>query len=232
MAPIGGCFVAERRGGEPVGSYHETLIKENRDLVDRARDHPFMTQIAAGTIPKERFLGWLSQNYHWTRNFEHFLATLGGHAPRALRQQFCQAMLNLHREIELFEEFCAKTGAKLTESQVNLACDSYANFLTAAVQTRTFEEALVACYASNYVFCEAWKRVRDTQAKPGPWQDFVELWTHEGFTEWVNRLADFVDQSAESATSETRKLMAQTFPKAISYSIRFWASALDGGEDW
>jgi thiaminase/transcriptional activator TenA len=211
-----------------VASYHETLINENADLVDRARNHPFMAQIAAGTIPKERFLGWLSQNYFWTRNFERFLAALGARAPRALGRQFCEAMLNLHGEIELFEELCAKTGANLTDRPVSLDCDAYASFLTATVQTHTFEEALVACYASNHVFCEAWKMVRDTQAKPGPWQGFVDLWTHEGFTEWVNHLAAFVDQSAEIASSETRKLMAQTFPMAIRYSIRFWATALDG----
>ena len=214
-----------------MGSYHETLIKENTDLVDRARNHPFPAQIAAGTISKEHFLGWLSQNYLWTRNFERFLATLGARAPRVLSRSFCEAMLNLHGEIELFEELCAKTDANLTECQMNLDCDASANFLTATVQTRSFEEALVACYASNYVFCEAWMRVKKTQAKPGPWQDFVELWTHEGFTQWVKHLADFVDRSAELSSSETRKLMARTYPMAIRYSIRFWSSALDGGDE-
>jgi thiaminase/transcriptional activator TenA len=214
-----------------VGNYHEILIKEHADLIDRARNHPFMAQIAAGTIPKERFLGWLSQNYLWARNFERFLAALGGRAPRALGRPFCEAMLNLHGEIELFEELCAKTEANLTSCRMNLACDAYANFLTATVQTRSFEEALVACYASNYVFCEAWKWVKKTQAKPGPWQDFVDLWTDEGFTQWVNHLGSFVDKSAERVSAENRQLMFERFPMAIHYAIRYWASALDG-EDW
>jgi thiaminase len=214
----------------PVGSYHETLIKENSDLIDRARNHPFMTQIAAGTISKEHFLDWLSQNYIWARNFERFLAALGSRAPRILGRPFCEAMLNLHGEIELFEELCAKTEANLAASRPNLACDSYSNFLTATVHTRTFEEALVACYASNYVFCEGWKHIKKTQAKPSPWQDFVELWTHQGFTDWVNHLADFVDKCAEQASAETRELMAWTFPLAVRYALQYWASVL-GGED-
>jgi thiaminase len=190
-----------------------------------------MVQIAAGTIRKEHFLGWLSQNYLWARNFERFLAALGGRAPRALGRPFCEAMLNLHGEIELFEELCARTEANLTDCRMNPACDAYANFLTATVQTRSFEEALVACYASNYVFCEAWKQVKKTQAKPGPWQDFVELWTDEGFTQWVRHLGEFVDESAERASAEMRQLMFERFRMATHYAIRYWASALDG-EDW
>jgi len=209
-----------------VSRYHETLIKEDADLVDRARNHPFWVQIAAGTIPQERFLRWLSQNYLWVRNFERFLAALGARAPRTLSRPFCEAMLNLHGEIELFEELCAKARACLTESRMNLPCDAYANFLTATVQTRSFEEALVACYASNFVFQEGWKHVKQTQTSPSPWQEFVELWTHEGFTEWVNTLADFVDRSAESAPPETRRSMSEKFQLAIQYSIRYWASVL------
>jgi thiaminase/transcriptional activator TenA len=190
-----------------------------------------MAQIAAGTLPRERFLSWLSQNYLWARNFERFLATLGSRAPRALGRSFCEAMLNLHGEIELFEELCAKAGANLTDCRRNMACDAYANFMTATVQTRSFEEALVACYASNYVFCEAWMQVKRSQEAPGPWQDFVELWTHEGFTGWVNHLAKFIDRSAGGASPETLRFMSQTFPMAIHYSIRHWASALDG-DDW
>lgn len=211
-----------------MGSYHETLIKEHADLIDRARNHPFMTQIAAGTIPKEQFVGWLSQNYLWARNFEGFLAALGARAPRTLGRPFCEAMLNLHGEIELFEELCAKTDACLKDCRVSLACDAYANFLIAAVHTRSFEEALVACYASNYAFNEAWKQVKRTQAGPGPWQDFVDLWTHEGFTEWVKHLADFIDKCAEGASPGIQALMSRKFSMAIRYSINFWTSALEG----
>jgi thiaminase/transcriptional activator TenA len=209
-------------------SHHETLIKEHADLVDRARRHPFIEQIAAGTLSSDCFLGWLCQNYLWTRNFENFLASLGARAPRSLNRMFCEAMLTLHGEIELFEELCAKTEACLTDCRMNLACDAYANFLTVTVQTRGFEEALVACYAANYVFREGWMYVKQTQREPGPWQDFVELWTHEGFTEWVAHLADFVDRSAEGAEPDTLRRMSERFSMAIQYQIRYWSSVLDG----
>jgi len=214
-----------------VSSYHETLIKEHADLIDRSRGHPFMAGIAAGTIPDDQFLAWLSQNYLWTRNFERFLAKIGARSTKKLARPFCEAMLNLHGEIELFEELSAKTDAKLANGVMNYECHAYASFLAATVFTRPFEEALVACYASNYAFREAWLRVKETQTTKSPWQDFVDLWSQEGFTHWVSTLAGFVDKCAEGASEKSLHGMSETFRMALIYGVHFWSSTIDGSGD-
>lgn len=214
-----------------MDGYHEKMIKEHAALIDRARRHPFMEKVAAGTIPESQFLDWLSQNYLWTRNFERFLANLGARAPKGLSRSFCEAMLNLHGEIELFEEISAKTDAKLVNGRMNFACAAYANFMTATVFTRTFGEGLVACYASNYAFREAWVHAKQTQSEPSRWQEFVDLWSQEGFKHWVDTLASLVDKCAETAPEESLPRMSETFRFAVMFSIKFWSSTMDGEDD-
>lgn len=210
--------------------FHETLIGDNADLLKQMCHHPFLQQMADGTIPDERFLRWLTQDYLWIREFEQALAILASRAPRGMRRPFFEALLNLHAEIELFEETAARAGADISKGKMSLTCHAYANFLLATSVVRSFEEALVVFYASEQAYLEAWSYVKLNQTKPSPWQEFIELWTQEGYRQWVDSLGRQVDAAAEAASPTVIDLMKQTYRIGLDYELRFWSMAFEGDD--
>jgi thiaminase/transcriptional activator TenA len=213
-----------------MSPFHETLLRDNAELLGRARTHPLMIQIANGTLPEDRFLAWVSQNYVWVRDFERFLANLSSRAPRVLGKAFCEALLNLHGEIELYEEICARTPADVKSARHSYHSSASSNLLLATVLVRSFEEALTACYAYQTAFREAWVHAQQQQKQQGPWQDFVSLFAAKGFSLWVERLAGFVDVIAEQTSEAQRNLMSEIFPMGIHYNLRYWDGVLQGSE--
>ena len=183
-----------------MARFHETLIAENSELLKKACDHPFLRNLADGTITDEQFLRWLLQDYLWVREFEQALAVLASRAPREVRRPFFEALLNLHAEVELFEETAARAGVDIRHGEMCLSCHAYASFLLATSVVRSFEEAIIAFYASDLAYLDAWSFVKRSQKKQSPWQEFIDLWTQEGYRHWVETLAKMVDDVADAAS--------------------------------
>jgi thiaminase len=211
--------------------FHDALLLENADLFKAATEHRFLKQVADGTITKDQFQRWLAQDHFWVREFEQALAILASRAPRQMRRAFFEALLNLHSELELFEETAAGAGVDFAKGKMSQICNAYGSFLLSSSVVRTFEEGLVAVYASEVTYLEAWSYVKRNQTKPSPWQEFVELWTGEGFRTWVESTGGMVDASAEAASPAVRSLMQRSFELALRYELRFWESAFEG-TDW
>lgn len=59
----------------------QSLVEHSRDLIEKVRRHPFLIQIADGTIPDPSFLRWFEQNGLWVSEFERFLCFLSARLP-------------------------------------------------------------------------------------------------------------------------------------------------------
>lgn len=210
-----------------MARFHETLIAENAELLKQACEHPFLRSLADGTITDEQFLRWLSQDYLWVREFEQALAILASRAPREMRRPFFESLLNLHAEVELFEETAARAGIDLLHGEMCVSCHAYASFLLATAVAKSFEEAIMAFYASELTYLEAWSFVKRSQKQKSPWQEFIDLWTHEGFRQWVETIAKCADEIADSASPATRERMARTFRMGLRYERIFWDVAIE-----
>lgn len=207
---------------------HATLVAGSADLIQKMLVHPFVVEIADGTLSDERFMRWLAQDYLWIRDFEQFLAILGARAPLEVRRPFFEALINLHGEIELFEEIAARNDVDIRGARMCFACNAYANFLHATVGMKSFAEALSACYGSEYAYLAAWGRVKATQKGPSRWQEFIDLWSSDLFAVWVESLGKMIDAISESSPTVPLDRMQDAFRMAIRYEIRFWDMAYDG----
>ncbi len=213
-----------------MAPFHEILATENAGLLERARIHRLFTAVATGTIQDDRFLAWLAQNYLWVREYERFVMTFALSAPDDLRDALSEALLGIHIQTERFEELYAKVGPSMASVRPGLACHSFTSFLTATAHTRSFEEALTACYGANSTFHAGWTHARTIQKPESQWKEFISLWTDEGFKGWIDALAGFIDPLAEKAPAEMQDRMREIFGIAIHYNLRFWNTPFDPGD--
>jgi len=214
-----------------MARFHERLLEVNAPLLERSRNHPFVLKMADGTLPRGAFLRWLSQDYLWVRELEQFLSLLASRAPRQMRRTFFEALLTQHGEIELFEEAALRAQADIKGTRMGFTCHAYSSFLLATVSARSFEEALAGLYAAEFTYVDAWSHVKSLQEKPGPWQEFVDLWSGDGYRHWVGTLAGIVDQAAEASSSAVQQAMHDAFRIALHYELRFWNAAFEE-EKW
>jgi thiaminase/transcriptional activator TenA len=213
-----------------MDSFRKSILESSSDLIDGLLSHPFVVETANGTISDERFRRWLVQDYLWIKEFERFLAVLGARAPQEIRRPLFEALMNLHGEIEIFEEMAARIDVDLLQARMTLACNAYASFLQATVSMKTFAEALSACYGSEYSYLAAWSHVKREMNGPSPWQEFIDLWSSEAYAAWVDSLGKMIDAIPVSSPPILLDRMKETFRLAIQYETHFWNMAYQGSE--
>ena len=207
-----------------MDAFHEMLIGDNRQLLEKVWNHPFVARIASGTLPEEDLHRHLSQTYLFLRNYEQILCQLAVRAPESLGRSVLGSLHSIRGSMELFEELVARTVSNLMNTRMSFACHAYAHFMLASAHVRSFEESIVACYGSDYASLRTWLRLGQEQSHAGVLKDIAALLNQPGFATWLNDLAGFIDRAAETASPQRRLLMAEMFPIPIHYLMRY----LDG----
>lgn len=208
--------------------FHQVLLDRYADLLDRFRPHRFMTEVAAGTFPADRFERWACQDYLFIRQLERFLNHLAVRSPREFRRTFFETALNLGGHIETFEKIAEQSSIDLTEARPSFAGHAYAHFLLATVHVRSFAEATAACYATQHAYYEGWSAAKRDQTKPSPWQGFIEQRTSPEFGAWVERLGGFIDAVAVEADEDRLERMSETFRQTLHYQLECWETVIEG----
>lgn len=207
------------------------LVAASEDLIQQMIAHPFLRETADGTVPDETFSRYLVQDYLWLMEYQRTLGILCARAPMEVTRIFHDALLNLHGEIELFEEMAVRAGLKLSDGRMILACHAHTNFLMATAGYKTFAEGLAAIYGASLSYSRSWGWVRQNRKGPGRWQEFIDLYTGEGYDAWVGRLAGMVDNLPSSSPLALIGRMKESFRLTVRYEIYFW-DAVYRNQDW
>lgn len=212
--------------------FHRLILEENRDLVDRAKNHPLNDLILQGKLSKEQSHRWFEQGYLLVEDYGRFLAALVARAPRNVRTCMLEYMLNVHMELGLFSEPVGDSGILSEKPRMSFATHAYVSFLQSAAHVRSFGEGLSACYALNVSWAEVRSRLLQTKKSPhAVWDNLAEAWSHDDPSRRIGTIAKCIDRIGEETTDECKRSMHESFRQSICYLLRFWDGIVEGA-DW
>ena len=116
-------------------------------------DHPFLKQVADGSIPDERFANWLRQDYVFVREAIPFVALMIPKAPLPHRKALADTMVGFNQELGLFERMAAEHGVDLQN-------------VVAAPTNRGYIDS---CYGPPLSSPTNWRSLHSTRAKRPTW---------------------------------------------------------------
>jgi thiaminase (transcriptional activator TenA) len=108
------------------------LWAANRDLATDALVHPFVRGIADGTLPRERFAGYVAQDAFFLEAFARAYALGLAHSPdRPTLEAFADLLAGVRAELRLHTGYAARWGVDLTTVEPLPATLAYTDFLLA-----------------------------------------------------------------------------------------------------
>ena len=123
--------------------FSDTLLKAGADVWAAQKDHPFVRELAAGTLDEAAFEHWLKQDYRYLLDYARLFAIAGTKASTEETMSHLLGVAHrvLNHEMDLHREFAADYGISDSELEgVEKAptCVAYTNFLlrTAYTQNR------------------------------------------------------------------------------------------------
>jgi len=228
----------EDASGTPAATAEPSLSAELRDQSDRIwtglHAHPFLSELARGTLPLEKFRFFLEQDIMYLPDFARCIAT--GAAKSATeaelgffaRQLDSTINLELPNQYRVLDEVCrlgaADRGGALGKAPANVAYTSF--MLSVAAQGGPLE-IMAAILPCAWSYAEIAGRLADEIADHPVYRDWVGFYTTDEVLGLVGQLRHSFDEMAVQAGPgpRTRRRLAEIFTTSSRLEGAFWEMA-------
>jgi thiaminase (transcriptional activator TenA) len=207
-------------------SLAQAMWHDNADLAAAALAHPFVRGIADGTLPRDRFAGYIAQDAFFLESFARGYALAIAHSPdRAGMDAFANLLDGVREELKLHATYAAKWGIDLSSITPTPATAAYTDFLLA---TAALGGVGLTCAAMTP--CMRLYAYLGQQLAVGPVRNDYAEWVHTyadpAFQALATKLEELLDTYTASNGPPHPKARV-TYRRAMWLELRFFDAAWD-----
>lgn len=216
-------------------AFSDELLETGEPIREAQKDHPFVTELAAGTLEEDAFLHWVKQDYRYLLDYARVFAIAGGRAreEETMTRLMGIAHTTLDYEMDLHREFAAEYGLApedLETTEKAPTCVAYTNYLLRIAHEGSIAEIAAAIYPCGQGYLDVAEQMADLAEEEHRYTPFIEKYTSEEFYEVVEWMRGFVDECAERFPGE-REAMREAFLTSARLEHAFWEMAYTE-EEW
>jgi thiaminase/transcriptional activator TenA len=191
---------------------------------------PFNTELAAGSLSRERFQGYIVQDALYLGQYARILAIAGVKGPDgATLQAFGRCALEaVAVEQALHERYLNEFGvdpARLADAEPSPDCLGYTSFLLATAYHDPWEVLVAALLPCFWIYWDVGSRIAKRAAETNPYRAWIDTYADDGFGEAVRMVIDITDRAASAATPAVQARMMTAFVRCTQYEWLFWDGA-------
>ena len=209
--------------------FSDHLLDAGADLWAAQMEHPFVTELADGSLDPAAFRTWIEQDYRYLLDYARTFAVLGTKAREEGTMAHCFAVAGeiVAEEMDLHREFAADYGLTADDlAAVSKAptCEAYTNYLLRTARERPLAVGAAAIYPCGQGYLDVAEHMADLADGEHRYTPFVETYTSDEFRESVAWMRELVDRCAERHPS-MRAEMEAAFRRCAELEHAFWEMA-------
>lgn len=200
------------------------LLRESEKLWQAMVEHPFVQELAAGTLPKAKFDFWVQQDYLYVIEFRRLLGLAIVAVPAEsedVRDTLIAALAGLGSELALFRDYAANNNLSL-DVQMAPTCQSYTAYLLSVAALGGFADAMMALFATEKAYYDTWNAVKHKTPQDSPYASWIANWTNPAFGQYVDWLGGVVDRLVEARVAGNLDRLRVIFLTTVRYEYMFW----------
>ncbi|WP_323172252.1 thiaminase II [Natrialba sp. PRR66] len=210
-------------------AFSDHLLNAGADIWDAQKRHPFVTELAAGTLEEAAFRHWVKQDYRYLLDYARLFSIAGTKArdEETMTHLLGVAHNVLEHELDLHREFAADYGissAELASVEKAPTCVAYTNFLVRTAYEGSLAEIAGALYPCMQGYLDVAEHMAELADEEHRYTPFIEMYTGEEFREATAWCREFVDRCGERYPGE-REAMREAFLTSAKLEYRFWEMA-------
>jgi thiaminase/transcriptional activator TenA len=195
------------------------LWADNADLADAALAHPFVRGIADGTLPRERFAGYVAQDAFFLEAFARAYALAVAHSPdRTALEAFAVLLAGVREELRLHDTYAARWGVDLADVEPASATLGYTEFLLATAARGTVGEICAAMTPCMRLYAHLGQASSGGAAER--YAEWVTTYADPAFEELAATLERLLDAHADDSVAVRR-----AYRRAMHLELAFFEAA-------
>ena len=191
---------------------------------------PFNTELAAGSLSRDRFQTYIVQDAIYLSRFSRALAVAAAKAPdTSTMQSFAQSALGaIAVEQALHARFLRDFGvdpARVADAEPSPDCLAYTSYLIASAYHDPWEVLVAALLPCFWLYWDVGCAIARSAAPQNPYKAWIDTYSDEHFGAAVRAVIAIADRAADTASAKTRTRMLAVFARACQYEWLFWDGA-------
>jgi thiaminase/transcriptional activator TenA len=217
--------------------YSSFLRREANPIWERILVHPFLTEMAKGTLPLNKFQYYLKQDHSYLFDYSRFLGLAASRCETLEQVFFFSEILSseFHFEIEMQRTLANKVGLnpmELAATKMAPTTKAYTSFLLKVAATEGIGEIVAAMSPCPLTYAEIGETMilKDAEKVPA-YACWLASYRSKEALEVCIGIRQMIDSLGASATISQRQRMLQNFLDASRYEYLFWDMAYNM-EQW
>ena len=211
-------------------AFHDTLRAAARPIWEAILAHPFLKELGAGTLPHDRFLYFIRQDYLYLFEFARVLCVGGSKAEDLdTLEMFAKHAANtVAVERVMHTGFIQRLGLQadqLLGSERTPTTQAYTRHLLAVAREGTLGETVAAVLPCYWVYLEVGRHLATCQPSDPIYQDWITAYGSETFAGLVQQQLNLVDRLGARAPAHESRRMTEHFIQSSRYEYLFWDDA-------
>ena len=203
--------------------WSEEALKEVEGIYEDILRLPFVKELTAGTLSKERFLFYIKQDSYYVENYSRVLSHIASRLPeKEWREEFLRFALDgILVENSLHASFTEISYSKIHPTPT---CLLYVSFESAkGLEPVEIEAAaILPCF---WIYMLVGNEIHKNSNTDNPYSNWINTYADESFAQSTAKAINICDQLAQQTTPEIRTKMTEAFVMATKMEWMFWDSA-------
>ena len=210
--------------------FSEEAWDRTRRLREAIHRLPFNTELAAGSLARDRFQGYITQDSLYLGRFSRALAIAAARAPDSdAMQSFAESALRaVAVEQALHGRYLREFGidpARIGEAEASPDCLAYTSYLIATAYHEPWEVLVAALLPCFRIYWDVGREIAQKATAENPYRAWINTYADERFGKAVETAVSTGDRAAAAVTVATRAAMLAAFGRACQYEWLFWDGA-------
>jgi thiaminase/transcriptional activator TenA len=211
---------------------YSARLKRRANRIWRAIDgHAFLRELHSGTLPMDRFIYFILQDYVYLLDFAQVLCQGGARSPDLeTLALFCRHALGT---VEVERSFHASFGKSVGLSREQLdgvtkgpVTEAYIGHLQSVARSGTLGELVAAVLPCYWIYGEVGRRLyKNRPRKPKIYREWIETYACESFWRPVREQINLMDRLGAAANRGEKNRMSANFILSSRYEFMFWEQA-------
>ncbi len=211
-------------------AFRELLKQAAQPIWDAILAHPFLKALGEGTLPHDRFLYFIRQDYLYLFEFARVLC-LGGSKAEDLET------------LEMFAKHAANTVAvervmhaglmqrlglmadDLLDAERTPTTQAYTRHLLAVAREGTLGEIVAAVLPCYWIYQEVGRHLGTCQPADPIYRDWIRAYGSDAFADLVRQQLNLADRLGARAPGHESRRMTEYFIQSSRYEYLFWDDA-------
>lgn len=203
----------------PAPSLARQLWSANSDLAQRCLEHPFVQDLAQGSLARKVFAGYMAQDASFLESFARAYALAVAHSPdRSSLIAFNALLQGVLQELELHASYARRWGIDLEATTPLPATTAYTSFLLATAEAG--DPGLICAAMTPCLRLYAWlgQQLRAQVGQPNhAYADWIHTYADPGFEQLTQQLEGLLDRLAAAGTAAEA-----TYRQAMELELAFF----------